>query len=176
MALGEQDPTVFLTSDASGKWGCGAWWNSCWFQLAWSDTACTEEVNIAMKELIPIVIAAAMWGKNWEGQVCCQCFNEAGVAVLNRRTSRDQDLMHLLQCLSFFEANFGFRVVAKHIPGTQNSLANDLSRNKLSSFLQARDQATLSLQSKPPEPLLDYKPDWTSPAWRGMFRDTLKMV
>ena len=116
-----------------------------------------------------------MWGKNWEGQVvCCQCDNEAGVAVLNRRTSRDQDLMHLLQCLSFFEANFGFSVVAKHIPGTQNSLADDLSRDKLSSFLQARDQATLSLQSKPPEPLLNYRPDWTSPAWRGMFRDTFE--
>jgi len=163
VALGEQEPTAFLTSDASGKWGCGAWWNSCWFHLAWSDMACTEEVNIATKELIPIVIAAAMWGKNWEGQVvCCQCDNEAVVAVL--------------QCLSFFEANFGFSVVAKHIPGTQNSLADDLSRDKLSSFLQARDQATLSLQSKPPEPLLNYRPDWTSPAWRGMFRDTLKMV
>ena len=106
--------------------------------------------------------------------------NEAVVAVLNRRTSRDQDLMHLLRCLSLFEATFGFRVVAKHIPGTQNSLANDLFRDKLSSFLQARDQVTLSLQSKPPQPLLDmvmnYKLDWTSPAWRGMFRDTLKMV
>ena len=31
-----------------------------------------------------------------------------------------------------------------------------------------------ALQSKPPQPLHDminYKPDWTSPAWRGMFRD-----
>ena len=181
VALGEQEPTVFLSSDASGKWGCGAWWNSCWFQLAWSNTACTEEVNIATKELIPIVIAAAMWGKNWEGQVVCSlCDNEAVVAVLNRHTSRDHDLMHLLRCLSFFEAKFGFRVVARHIPGTQNSLADDLSRDKLSSFLQARDQVTLSRQSKPPQPLLDmlinHKPDWTSPAWRGMFRDTLKMA
>ena len=112
--------------------------------------------------------------------MCCQCDNEAVVAVLNRRTSGDQDLMHLLRCLSFFEAKFGFRVVAKHIPGTQNSLADDLSIDKLSSFLQARDQVTLSLQSKPPQPLLDmvinYKPDWISPAWRGMFRDTLKMA
>ena len=44
--------------------------------------------------------------------------------------------MHLLRCLSFFETKFGFRVVAKHVPGTQNSLADDLSRDKLS-FLQA---------------------------------------
>ena len=132
VALGEQEPTVTLTS---GTWGYGAFWNSWWFQLAWSDTACTGEVNIAVKELIPIVMAAAMWGKAWEGQVvCCRCDNDAVVAVLNKRTSRDQDLMDLLRCLSFFEARFSFRAVASHIPGVQNSLADDLSRNKLSSF------------------------------------------
>ena len=181
VALGEQEPTVTLTSDASGTWGCGAFWNAWWFQLAWSDTACTGEVNIATKELIPIVMAAAMWGKAWEGQVvCCRCDNDAVVAVLNKRTSRDQDLMHLLRCLSFFEARFSFRAVASHIPGVQNSLADDLSRNKLSSFLQAMGQATLSSQSKPPQPLVDmlinHKPDWTSSAWRRLFSTTLRMV
>ena len=80
VALGKQEPMVFLTSDASGKWGCGAFWSSCWFQLAWSDTASTEEVNITTKELIPTVIAAAMWGKNWEGQVVC-CQSDASVMV-----------------------------------------------------------------------------------------------
>jgi len=38
--------------------------------------------------------------------VCCWCDNNAVVAVVNRRTNRDQDLMHLLHCLSFFEAAF----------------------------------------------------------------------
>jgi len=130
------------------------------------------------KELIPIVMAAAMWGKAWGGLVvCCRCDNDAVVAVVNRRTSRDQDLMHLLRCLSFFEAAFSFRVVASHIPGVENTLADDLSRNKLSSFLQAMGQ---SHQSIPPQPLLDmlvnYKPDWTSPAWRRLFSTTLRMV
>ena len=181
VALGEQEPTIILTSDASGRWGCGAFWELGWFQLAWSATACTEEVNIATKELIPIVLAAAMWGKAWEGQVvCCRCDNEAVVAVLNRRTCRDQDLMHLLRCLSFFEAMFSFRAIASHISGAQNCLADDLSRNKLPSFLQAVGQATLSRQFKPPQPLLDMlvnvKPDWTSQVWRRMFSDTLKEV
>ena len=26
-----------LTSDASGSWGCGSFWNSRWFQLQWAD-------------------------------------------------------------------------------------------------------------------------------------------
>ena len=99
-ALGELKPTVVLTSDASGSWGCGAFWNTKWLQLAWSDTACLPKTNIATRELIPIVITAAMWGRFWEGQVnSCRCDNEAVVAVvavLTSHTSRDSDLMHLL--------------------------------------------------------------------------------
>ena len=144
VALGKQEPTVVLTSDASGRWGCGDFRESGWFQLAWSDTACSDVVNIATKELISIGLAAAMWGKAWEGQVvCCRCDNEAVVAGLNRRTFRDQDLMHLLRCLSFFEAMFSFSAIASHISGVQNYLADDLSRNMLSFFLQAMGQVIL---------------------------------
>ena len=180
-ALGEQDPSVIVTSDASGGWGCGAFWGSKWFQLAWDNTACSKEVNIATKEMIPIVIAAAMWGKAWEGEVvCCRCDNEAVVAVLNKRSSKDPDLMHLLRCLTFFEAKFSFRVVATHIAGAKNTLADDLSRDNLSSFLKAAGHMALSGQSIPPQPLLDmlinHKVDWTLPTWRRMFRDTLDMV
>ena len=138
-------------------------------------------VNIANKEFIPIVIAAALWGKSWSGRVvCCRCDNEAVVAVLNKRTSRDGDLMHLLRCLIFFEAQFSFKLVATHIAGSLNTRADDLSRNKLMSFLRVADQATVHGQSVPPQPLLDMlinnKPDWTSPVWRDLFRYTLRMV
>ena len=34
-SLGQLVPTSTLTSDASGTWGCGAFWESKWFQLAW---------------------------------------------------------------------------------------------------------------------------------------------
>ena len=92
--------------------------------------------------------------------MCCCCDNETVVAVLNRQTSRDQDLMHLLHCISFFEAMFSFRAIASHISGAQNYLADDFSRNKLSSFLQAVDIV------KPLQPLLgmlvNTNPDWTS--------------
>ncbi len=35
--------------------------------------------------------------------VLCQSDNEATMAVLNMRTSRDVQIMHLLRCLFFFE-------------------------------------------------------------------------
>ena len=97
-SIGEQKPEVTLTSDVSDSWGCGAYWGTKWFQLAWSSTSCSEDTNIVTKELVPIVIAPAMWGRCWSGQVvCCQCNNSTVVAVLNHHTSRDSDLMHLLR-------------------------------------------------------------------------------
>ena len=42
--------------------------------------------------------------------------------------------MHMLCSLFFFEASLGFILSAKHIPGSQNDIADDLSKNRLSSF------------------------------------------
>ena len=44
--------------------------------------------NISEKKMIPILIAAAIWGNDWRGkQVISQCDNQAVVAVLGSRYS-----------------------------------------------------------------------------------------
>ena len=43
--------------------------------------------------------------------------------------------MHLLQSLFFMEAQLQFELTSTHIAGARNSLADDLSRNRRSSFL-----------------------------------------
>lgn len=59
-----QPPSVVLTSDASG--GCGAFLSSGqWFQCQWPATWGT--VHITVKELLPIVLACALWGHEWHG-------------------------------------------------------------------------------------------------------------
>ena len=89
--VGDTPPEVILTSDASGRWGCGAYWDAEWFQVEWRYTARPKQANIATKEMIPIVIA---WGRRWAGMVvCCRCDNNAVVAVLNNRTSKEE-LVH----------------------------------------------------------------------------------
>lgn len=65
-----------LTSDASGHWGCGAWHETKWFQLVWDER--TEHLHIAAKELLPIIIAAVIWGHMWKGErVVSRCDNMA---------------------------------------------------------------------------------------------------
>ena len=100
MIIPKVSPEVSITSDASGSWGCGAWCTQDWFQLQWPDSITGKD--IALKELIPIIIAAFVWGSRLRGkQVLCNCDNSAVVSVLNSRTSKDKDLMQLLRCLFF---------------------------------------------------------------------------
>ena len=54
-------PAVEMASDASGSWGCGAWHNNLWFQLPWDSRS--RPLSIAAKELLPILLACAIWGR-----------------------------------------------------------------------------------------------------------------
>ncbi len=168
-------PNIIVTSDASGNWGCGAYWANWWFQLAWPDNSASQ--SIMFKELAAIVIATAIWGHKWRyGVVLCRCDNSAVVSVLRSRTSHEKEAMHLLRCLHFYEAFYECRLVSEHLPGVDNDLADDLSRNRLPSFLQKAPEASKTSAGIPPaliELLLQRKPDWLSSEWRELFRATL---
>lgn len=97
-------PSVSITvvADASGSWGCGAVCHqSCeWFQLEWPDS--WHERNIAAKELVPLVLGAAIWGRGWSGlTVRFLSDNSAVVAALLSRSARDPVLSHLCTLLVF---------------------------------------------------------------------------
>ena len=78
-------PGIELLSNASGSWGCGAWRGTKWFQYPWSASA--MHLDITVKELLLLVIAAAIWDKQWRGaQVTCHCNNQAVVAVMGSRS------------------------------------------------------------------------------------------
>lgn len=75
-----------ITSDASGKWGCGAYSpKGEWFQLKLPTS--WEGIHITVKELLPIVISVALWGEHWQGKsVKCWCDN---AAVVGSGSSKD---------------------------------------------------------------------------------------
>lgn len=56
-AHNREHPDVVMTSDVSGKWGCGAFCGPKWFHFQWSTLM--NDVHITIKELIPIVLAVA---------------------------------------------------------------------------------------------------------------------
>ena len=75
-----------ITSDASGAWGCGAWHET---QIPWDES--TQSLQIAIKEMIPIIVAACIWGHKWSrSKVIARCDN---MAVLKSRYSKDNVFM-----------------------------------------------------------------------------------
>jgi len=164
-------PIAKLHSDASGAWGCAAVAGKSWFQLEWKERA--REWHIAAKELLPIVLACLIWGKPWSGmRVQCYCDNMAAVEVVNGGYSKDEVMMHLVRCLFFTSEHFKFSVEAVHLPGSLNTVADALSRNYMSQFLQVMPEADPQPVPIPGQALwllIEERPNWTSVNWTELF-------
>lgn len=83
-------PTVTVFSDALGSWRCGAFTAQAgeWLRLSWPKG--WDHVNITVKELFPIVMAAAVWGRQWAGQqVLFLSGNMAVVSALSAQSARN---------------------------------------------------------------------------------------
>ncbi len=175
-SITEARPSMTLVSDASGSWGCGAYWGSHWFQLPWAGQV--HQWHITAKELVPIVVAAALWGSEWRGQtVLARCDNAAVVAIINKGKSKDKEAMHLARCLAFIQAEHDLILSASHIRGVENTRADALSRNDLTKFRAQCPQAATD-PTLIPEALLDLllikRPDWTCPSWTELWTATVR--
>ena len=113
-------------------WGvgrCAAIFNDRWFQLEWPSQ--WSDTNIAPKELVPIVVAVALWGPQWAGQkICSRCDSIAVVCAINKRSARDPVFSRLLCILCMLCAVYDITLVACHLPGLQNASADALSLEK----------------------------------------------
>lgn len=168
-------PDHEILTDASGSWGCGAVFGTQWLQVAWSHE--WSRMDIMVKELVPIVLSCAVWGSALSGtRVEFRCDNRSVVDSINKGSSKEPIVMHLLRCLWFFLASFDIRVTASHIPGLQNTAADQLSRNKSAEFIQSHPYAS-SVPVVVPMPLLKLispqRQDWTSPSFLRHFHRTV---
>ena len=166
-------PSVNVFTDASGSFGCGAVWGLKWLQGVWP--ADWLHVNIMVKELVPVVLACAIWAHQWSGQhIHLHVDNRAVVEVLKKGSSKEPSgiVMHLLRCLSFISAYFQFTYTAYHIPGAYNTTADSISRNRLSSIPPQKCIISADLWSL----LVLVRPDWTSKEWRVRFTNFIRTV
>ena len=88
-------PDFTVYSDVSGS---GAIWGNRWLQWEWEGTWADHQ--IAIKELIPIVVTCAVWDHQWQNkQVLVMSDNMAVVEVISALSSRDSTIMHLLRTM-----------------------------------------------------------------------------
>lgn len=122
-----QVPSVHVYSDTTGSSGCGALQvQKGWFALPWLHD--WRALSIAEMELIPVVMAAALWGHCWAGQLVVFHSDNMGVmASVNKGISPEASLMQLLRSLSFIAAYFQFNYRTEHVAGVLNGPADALS-------------------------------------------------
>ena len=164
-------------SDASGSWGCGAFIREVgWFQVPWPPL--WEHVDISAKELVPVVLAAALWGHLWSGKhIAFHSDNMSVVSVLTSRSARSPPMVHLLRCFLFYAAYYGFHYSAKHVPGEHNTTADALSRNLVSVFLPSLSQVPqFHIPQAAYNLLIAQMPDWGSPTWTALWSSSLARV
>ena len=161
-------PSRYMTSDASA-------FHNLWFQAEWPPS--WARVPIAPKELVPIVMAVALWGPQWAGEkVCCLCDNAAVVAVINKGSARDPALMCLIRLLTLLCAILNITVTAQHLPGAQNASVDALLRNKRFVFFHLNPQASpvpAIIPNELRELVFNRSLRWTSPDWMGLLSTTL---
>ena len=169
----KEHPDHQAWSDASGSWGCGAYWGSRWLQFPWSEEA--RGWPISVKEMVPVMWGCFVWGECWRGGVVrWNCDNLAVVEVITRGSSKDGHLSHILRCIHFAEAKYSFTLVANHVAGVDNDKADDLSRNRLSSFLSKVSEAD-GYPTVVPQWLQQLgwvSGEWTNKTWVRWLRDS----
>ena len=154
-----------IQTDASGSWGCGVVFNTQWLQWQWPPE--WSNSSIMAKELVPIIFSCIVWGPQLsKQQVNFRCDNLSLVVAINKGSSKDTLVMHLLCCLWFFVAYFDITVSATHLPGVTNITADCLSGNNILQAFQAT--SVFSMQPSPlPTPItqtvIPLGPDWISP-------------
>ena len=130
-----------IQTNASGSWGCGAFFEGKWLQWQWPSKRLYA--SIMAKELIPITLCCAVWGpKLTRYKVLIHYDNLSLVNAISKGSSKEKDVMRLLRCMWFFTAYFDIDLHVEHIAGVYNTTANQLSRNYMQSFFSSHPQAS----------------------------------
>lgn len=143
----DQQPTdaadLELYTDASGRHGCGAYFQGEWFHHEWQPhQQLSKCVSIQWQELFAIVAAALTWGHNWrQKRIRFYCDNLAIVNSWEGKSSKHPRIMSLLRTLFLIAAKNNFTVSLKHLPGKANEIADALSRKQFTRFFHLAPQA-----------------------------------
>ena len=128
-----------LASDSAGSGGLGIVYGREWVAAGWPHP---HPANIAVLELIPLVIAATIWGTSWEGRsVEFLSDNAAVVCSGNSLLPKHPHLASLIRELATLAVIHRFRFRVVHIPGVLNILPDMLSRGRIREFRVAFPQA-----------------------------------
>lgn len=146
-------PDMALFTDAAASQGFGGFFNGKWFQGRWTPDIIALDrtlTNMAFLELYPIIVAAVLWSREWcSKKIMFYCDNEATVHILQKGRSKCPAIMKLMRRLTYTAMTYNFVVLAKHLPGATNCIADSLSRFQMDRFRKLAPRADKQPQGLP---------------------------
>ena len=108
-----------------------------WFQVVWPTD--WQGHAIAFKEMVPVRLAAAIWGANWSWRCVCRTVRSDNDIRLSPFCKQEgQRTQHVTaSAVHAFTSILPSVTTAVHIKGKRNTTADALSRNNLSQIWQA---------------------------------------
>ena len=131
---------LFANAAGARELGFGCVYGSRWAYGKWSDTRLFQRItpNIALLELLAIVMVTELWAKALQGQaIVLRSNNTATVASINSMKSEIPAAQELLKHMSLNCLHNQIFFKAVHIEGSRNTLSNCLSRGKIAQFKAA---------------------------------------
>ena len=134
------------------------------------------------KELVPIIFTCIVWGPRLsKHHINFQCDNANLVIAINKGSSKDKFVMHLLRSLSFFLLHISTSVLLPltyKLPGVINVTADHLSRGNMCEAFKATPSLTQHPAIIPSSAFWLISPhtlDWASTGFLQLFQLTLSL-
>ena len=124
------------------------------------------------KELLPIIVAAAVWRKLWNHlHICFHSYNLTVAAIICKFSAKNCLAHHLICCFYFYAAFYRFQYSIEYVPGVLDTATDGLSCNNINLFSSLVPQASQTVVNTSVEELLITRiPDWRSASGFGSSR------
>jgi hypothetical protein len=135
---------LFTDSSGSPELGCGAYFCSRWAQFRWPSSWKHLPIrrNMSLLEFIPVVLALYLWANILQAKkIFFHIDNLALVSIINKRTSKDKQIMKLVRHLVLLIMLNDIQFKATHINTTEHSIADVFSRFQMDRFRLLAPQA-----------------------------------
>ena len=155
------DEDWILVTDAAPSEGVGGYFRNEYFAYQFNIDGNLKHSTWA--ELAGLIISCCLWGSQWTGHTVLwrtDCI--AHTTGIHKLRSSAPELLGLHDCLEYLKFRFHFDIVATHIPGHANVLADNLSRGIFETV--PIDWIMLDLPTDLPSIICEnlYKISWTT--------------
>jgi len=116
--------------------GCGTCSGTSWFQLPWD--ASSTELQIAIKELAPILVAAIIWGHKWKGSIVTAHYDCYATLLHTYQEINKHPRLYLL-AIRHMQITMGLQILinATPPPGTSGHPESTFQQSRKSESLPA---------------------------------------